>query len=174
MDPLRTYDYLLNSRARVLAAIRPLSPQQYLRPFPFGLKSIASTITHIMISEWYYIERLEGRLVAPYEQWPIKYETPPAFDVVESTWGDQAQRTRAAIAAQRDWSRRISYDSFPDDQGKRFHISATAGDMVTQLVLHEVHHRSQIMSMLRGLGEGVPPLEDLDFNALMFERRELA
>lgn len=176
MDPLRIYDYLTKARERVFDAVRPLTPEQCHHQFAFGLNpggTIGSTLTHIMISEWYYIERLEGRTVPSYDQWPIKYEPPhaPAFDVIEKTWREQAKKVRAAIAAERDWDRKITWLSFPDDTrgNKRFHITATAGDFFTQLALHEVHHRAQVMVMLRELGT---PLVDLDYNALMFERRE--
>jgi uncharacterized damage-inducible protein DinB len=170
MDPLKTYNYLIKSRERVLDAVRPLTPQEYQRELPFGLKTIAATLTHIMISEWYYIQRLNGQTVPPYDHWPIKQENPPAFDVLQTTWREQAEQTRAAITAEHDWNRPITWLSFPNDQHKRFHITATAGDFLTQLALHEVHHRAQIMAMLRQLGR---PLEDLDYNALMFERREV-
>ena len=173
MDPIRTYDYLIKSRDHVLAATRPLTPQQYRREFGIGLKSIGSTLTHIMISEWYYVERMGGRSVPRYEQWPIKYEDPPVFEVVETIWREQGHRIRGVIAAERDWKRAITWDSFPDDHGKRFQIAATAGDVLTQLVLHEVHHRAQVMAMFRELGEGVPPLQDLDFGELMYGRRAL-
>lgn len=171
MDPLKIYDYLMVTRRRVLEAVRALTPPQYEQTFNIGLKTIGSTLAHLMISEWYYIERLEGRTVPPYEQWPIKYENPPAFDVIETTWAEQATRIRAAIAAERDWCRTITWLSFPDDtrHNKRFHITCTAGDLVTQLALHEVHHRAQIMAMLRQLGH---PLEDLDYNAMMYQRVE--
>lgn len=77
-----------------------------------------------------------------------------------------------ALATERDWNRKITYLSFPDDHGRRFHITATAGDFFTQLALHEVHHRAQLMAMLRELGDAVPPLQDLDYNEMMFERQE--
>lgn len=172
MDPLKIYEYLTRTRERVLEAIRPLSPARYHHTFHFGLKTIGSTLSHIMISEWYYIERLEGRPVAPYDEWPIKYENPPTFDVIEQTWRAQAARVRAALAAERDWNRRITYLSFPDDHGKRYRITATAGDFFTQLALHEVHHRAQIMAMLREFGDAASPLQDLDYNSTMFERQE--
>lgn len=175
MNPIKTYDYLLKTRERVFDAVRPLSLDQGTRSFPFGLRGgITATLAHLMVSEWYYIERLEGRDVPPYDQWPIRYEPPhtPAFTAIETTWRGQGQRTRAAVAAERDWNRMITWLSFPDDTrgNRRFHITCTAGDLFTQLALHEVHHRSQIMAMLRTLG--APPLEDLDYNALMYERRE--
>lgn len=169
MDALKTYDYLTKSRERVSVAVRLLSSEQYLRPFPFGLKSVSSTITHMMISEWYYIQRLKGLAVPPYDQWPIKEETPPAFATIEHHWREQAAHTRETIAAEHDWNRRITWHSFPNEQGKRFYITATAGEFFTQLTLHEVHHRAQILVMLRELGH---PVEDLDYNALMFDRQE--
>ncbi len=170
MDALKTYDYLTRVRQRMLDAIRSLTPQQYQREFPFGLKTIGSTLAHIMVSEWYYIERLEGRPVPPYDQWPIKYEHPPDFDSIENAWCEQSKSVRASIAAQRDWNRKVVYDSFPADDGKRYHVTATTGEFFMQLALHEVHHRSQILAMLRQLGK---PLEDLDYNILMFDRREI-
>jgi len=48
-------------------------------------------------------------------------------------------------------------------------MTATAGDIATQLVLHEVHHRAQAMAMLRHLGR---PVQDIDYNDLMYERVE--
>lgn len=173
MDPVKTYDYLALARQRVLIAARALSREQYWQRFPFGLNTIASTLTHIMISEWYYVERITGREVPPYAQWPIKYESPPEFPVVDAAWPEQAKKTRAALAAERDWARSITWLSFPDEHGRRFHVTATAGDFFTQLVLHEVHHRAQLMAMLREFSTATPAalLEDLDYNALMFERR---
>ena len=173
MSPLNTYDYLIKSRALVFAAVRPLTPAQYHQPFAYGLKTIAATITHLMISEWYYIERLAGRDVPPYEEWSIHYASPPEFEVVQANWSHQSRRTRAMIAGEADWNRVISWSSFPDEQGRRCQISTTAGEIVTQLVLHEVHHRAQLMSMLRGLTPPVPPLEDLDYGTLMYDRREV-
>ena len=171
MNPLRIYDYLVTMRQRVLDAVRPLTPAQLQREFPFGLRTIGSTLTHVMISEWYYVERLAGREVVPYAQWPIKYETPPAFEVIEATWTPQARNVRASIAAERDWERPVTWISFPDQHGRRARITASAGDMMAQLVLHEVHHRAQVMAMLRMSGDGVKPLEDVDYNEIMYERR---
>jgi uncharacterized damage-inducible protein DinB len=175
MDPLKIYDYLTQTRQRYMDAVRCLSPQQYQHTFTFGLKTFGSTLTHLMVSEWYYIQRLDGRAVPHYNQWPIKYEHPPAFDVIERTWREQAKSVRASIAAnQRDWSRQITWLSFPDDLrgNKQFHITCTAGDLITQLAFHEIHHRAQIMVMLRLAG--APSLQDIDYNALMFQRVEAA
>jgi len=172
MNPLRTYDYLALVRTRLFDSVRPLSNEQYRREFPFGLKTIGSTMAHLMISEWFYIERMQGRTVPPYDQWPIQYETPPAFDVIQSTWTSQTSRVREAIAGERDWNRTIRYVTFPDDKGRRFEITTSPSDIITQLSLHEMHHRAQVMAMLR-MTPGATPVEDVDFNDLMYQRREI-
>lgn len=170
MRPLRTYDYLVQARQRVFGWVRPLSVEQYAREFAIGPGSLGGTLTHIMISEWYYIQRMQGGAVPPYEQWPIRQEQPPAFGELERLWGEQAGRTRAALAAVRDWDAEIEYEVTQDD-GRRAIVTASAGDLFTQLALHEVHHRAQAMNMLRQLGVG---LEDIDFNAMMYRRRVVA
>ncbi|MGH7243251.1 MAG: DinB family protein [Phycisphaerales bacterium] len=173
MNPLKIYDYLTQSRERVFNAARPLTADQWCYKFKFGLGTIGSTLTHNMTSEWYYFERFAGKSVPAYAQWEFQYEKPPAFETVEARWRQQQIRVREQIASERDWNRRIEYDTFADDAGKRYHITATSGDIFTQLTLHEVHHRAQIMAMLRELGGDVKPLQDIDYNDLMYERREI-
>ena len=167
MDALRVYDYLLATRERLFDAVRPLPAEAYLRSFPFGLTTLGSTLTHLYTAEWYYFERMASRHVPAYETWPIHDERPPAFAVLEAAWREQGTRVREVVAGERDWARPIGWLGFPDDRGRRFHIKATVGDCFTQLILHEAHHRAQAMVMLRELGR---PLEDIDFNAIAFER----
>lgn len=167
MDPLRTYDYLALARSRLFEKIRPLGPEPWLRLFPIGPGSIAKTLTHTMMSERYYMQRLTGRAVPPYEQWPIREESPPSFVVLEAAWNEQAVSTRAALAAVPCWDEPLVY-TVTNDRGGREEVGATVTDIFTQLALHEVHHRAQVMNMLRGLGV---ELGDLDFNTLMYTRR---
>jgi uncharacterized damage-inducible protein DinB len=168
MHPLKIYDYLTLARRRIFDRIRPLSAEQYLRQFPIGLGTLARTLTHVMISEWYYVQRMHGRDVPPYAQWPIRDEDPPPFPALQETWTRQAAETRAAIGAVHDWDGTLEYRVTSDD-GRRIIVTASPADICTQLALHEVHHRAQAMNMLRHLDVA---LEDLDFNSLMFERRE--
>ena len=167
MDTQRTYDYLALSRGKLLDWVRPLSADEYTRAFPIGLGSLARTLAHVELSEWYYIQRLRQRPIPPYEQWPIRDETPPPLAEVEAAWAEQAIRTRAALAAVREWTAPSEYE-VTTDEGSRDLVTASAADIFTQLVLHEVHHRAQAMNMLRHLGVKA---EDIDFNTLMYRRR---
>jgi uncharacterized damage-inducible protein DinB len=105
MSPPKIYDYLLQTRERVFEAVRSLAPEQYQRTFGFGLEGgLGPTLAHLMTSEWYYIERLEGREVPPYHQWRFRYEPPhtPTLAVIDSAWREQGQRVRGVIAGERD------------------------------------------------------------------------
>jgi uncharacterized damage-inducible protein DinB len=166
MEPLRTYDYLTRARARIFDWVRPLDADQYARVFPIGLGSLARTLTHIMICEWLYVQRMLGRPVPPYKEWPIRDEEPPPFAALETTWTAQAAQTLASLAAVRDWTTDLEYRVTADDGAQKI-ISASPSDIFTQLVLHEVHHRAQTMNMLRHLGIAA---EDIDFNTLMYKR----
>ncbi len=167
MEPLKIYDYLTLTRQRILERVRPLSAEQYARDFPIGRGTLGRTLTHIMISEWYYVQRILGRDVPPDEQWPIQQEHPPPFAALEAAWIEQAENTRAALSEVRDWSADLEYRVTADDDRPEI-VTASAADIFTQLVLHEVHHRAQVMNMLRHLGVAA---EDLDFNTF-FKRRE--
>ena len=167
MDPLKAYQYLTLSRSRQLDWVRPLSAEQYGREFPIGPGSLARTLAHIESSEWYYVQRMRGRAVPPYEQWPIREEAPPPFAALEAAWAEQAERTRAALSAVRDWDADIVYEVMTDE-GRRDIVTASPADIFTQLVLHEVHHRAQAMNMLRHLGVAA---QDIDYNTLMYQRR---
>jgi uncharacterized damage-inducible protein DinB len=169
MDPLKAYDYLTLARRRVFDWARPLNADQYSRHFPIGLGTLARTLTHIMICEWLYMQRIQELPVPSYEQWPIQDENPPPFAALESEWIGQASRTRAALASVQDWSKVLEYQV--TDKGRTIILTASRSDILTQLVLHEVHHRAQAMNMLRHLGV---TLADIDYNELMYKRREVA
>lgn len=169
MEPLRIYDYLTLARSRMFEKIRPLADDAYTREFPIGLGSLGRTLTHIMISEWYYVQRMQRRDVPAYEQWPIRDESPPPFPALEGAWTRQAEATRAALAGVRDWREVVEY-RVTDDDKREVIVTATPADLFTQLALHETHHRAQALNMLKHLGV---TFGDLDFNALMMGRREV-
>lgn len=167
MDAIKIYDYLTLARRRVFEWVRPLSAEQYARQFPIGLGTLGRTLTHIMICEWGYVQRIQHRAAARFDQRPFDDEAPPAFAVLEDAWTKQAAQTRAALGAVRDWREAFEFRVTWDDRPTI--VTACAGDIFTQLAFHEVHHRAQAMNMLRQLGVSA---EDIDYNALMYSRRD--
>ncbi|HYD01271.1 MAG TPA: DinB family protein [Phycisphaerales bacterium] len=172
-DPLRIYHYLTLSRARVLDAARPLTPDQHSQVFPIGFGTLLRTLTHVMMCEWMYARRIERTTLPPYSHWPYHDETPPPLGTLIAAWAEQAEHTRRTIAAVTDWQAPIEYRiPIPgtEDPGEKPQIiTATAADIFTQLALHEVHHRAQAINMLRQLGATVG---DIDFNGYMYQRRD--
>ena len=163
----KVYDYLTLSRSKLLEAARSLTHEQRRTPMDIGPGSVDTVLAHIMISEWYYTQRILGKDVPPYEEWPIKYEDPPPLEEIERAWDRIAKETRAALQNTTDWETRVEYRVHLDDGGVNI-VSATKDEIAIQLAFHEIHHRAQALNMLRRLGA---PCEDLDYNALLFERR---
>lgn len=169
LDPIRIYDYLERSRRRILDAARPLTPDQWAREFEIGPKSLQNTLTHLVIAEWYYVKRMNREDVPPCEAWELRDETPLFGESLEAAWAKQAQTTKAAIADVRNWDETFDY-RVTDDDGQRLIVTASAADLITQLALHEAHHRAQALNIMRQLGVTVPG-GDFDFNATMMPRR---
>jgi uncharacterized damage-inducible protein DinB len=168
MNPLKIYNANVHARERIFESIRTLSPEQYQRQFAIGMKTLGSTLTHIMLAEWAYMQRIRGEELPPYDQWPIQYENPPAFDVIEQAWRAQMAQTRAAIEDISDWNKEFTYINRNAPQAIR--TTTTPADVVTQMLLHEVHHRAQLMAMLRELGK---PIENLDYAYFAYKREEI-
>jgi uncharacterized damage-inducible protein DinB len=169
MNPVRIYDYLTQARAKLFDWVRPLDQEQYIREFPFGLKTLRATLLEMAAAEWLYSRRLGGSPTPPRAEWPINADRQPTFPALEAAWTAQQPGVRALIAGITDWQRQREWPSLVAPPDKKVTLSATLGDMVTQLFLHEVHHRAQAMAMLRQLGVQA---QNLDYSIFMFTRRE--
>ncbi len=169
MNPIRVYDYLVASRARLFGWVRPLTPEQYRSEHPIGLGSLARTLHHVAGAERSYMLRLAGHTDAlptpPPEHDPeVTTEAALPFADLERVWTEQAKQTAADLAAVTDWAEAKLYTTAWD--GKPMRYRATPADFFTQLALHEVHHRAQVLHMLKRLGVET---EDVDYNGMMWE-----
>jgi uncharacterized damage-inducible protein DinB len=161
------FDYLLRARARLLDWIRPLSPEQYAREFPYGFKTIHATLAHTASAEWAYGHRLQGRQPTASDS-PFAAERIKTFAELETAWTALSGDTRRALAETADWDTVVEYRVTPPN-APAVRIKATKSGIASQLVFHEVHHRAQVMSMLRQLGVAA---QNLDYSAMIFERRQ--
>jgi len=168
MDPIRIYDYLVLARGRVFDWVRPLTDAQYRLEHPVGLGSLARTLHHVKAAESSYMERIRGRtdpLGTPPPEDDPEVSTADAlpFPRLEAAWIEQAVRTRADLEATPDWSTTRVYTTEWD--GRPYSYRASAADIFAQLALHEVHHRAQVLQMLRRIGAETG---EIDYNALMW------
>lgn len=167
--PAEIYDYLVVARQKLLDWVRPLTLEQYTQEFPFGKKTIRDTLVEIPLAEWNYGTRLIGESIPPRDQHPVVPYYQTAFAPLEAAWREVTERTRRILREQRDWGGVVEYIARPSNQPP-IRIRATAGGLATQLIVHEVHHRAQVMAMLRQLGIEA---QNLDYSILMFQRETL-
>ncbi len=166
--PAEAYEVLLLARSRLLGWVRELSDDQYAREFPIGHRTVRATLVHVASAEWGYVRRLRGEPVPPPDQRPLARYAAEPFAPFERAWAEQAEQTRAALRAVQDWTQPVEFVS--TFGGRRRRYRTTAAGVATQLLLHEVHHRAQVMFMLRQMGF---PAENLDYSALGFQVEEL-
>ena len=163
MHPADAYDYLVEARQRVFDQVRPLPQTEYTKRLSFGHGSIRATLVHIADTEWWYASMLEGA-PAPEERSPFRSFSRTGFKPLEAAWGNLAARTRRVLRAQTAWGRPVE-DRWTTKRWKRG-VRTTADGVALQLFFHEVHHRAQVMTMLRLLGA---PIQGLDYSLLHWE-----
>lgn len=167
-DFARVYDVLTQAREKLFGWVRPLSDDQYTKEFPFGLKTLRKTMNEIAAVELFYSMRLrEEPNIPDWDHFPINEKDHPTFAALEKVWREQARRTRALLAETKDWDKRITRRVERPD--KIIFSTASKGDLATQMLMHEVHHRAQAMAMLRQLGVEA---QNLDYIGFVAERRE--
>jgi uncharacterized damage-inducible protein DinB len=161
------FDYLIKAREILLGWIREQPPAVYTQKFPIGKGTIQATLAHIASSEFGYVQRLRGRGSLP-ENNPFDYEQPPALAPFLAAWDRQRPVTRETLATIGDPNRPIEYVTKFFKPPMR--IRTVAGGIAGQLLFHEIHHRAQVMAMLRQAGVNA---QNLDYSLLMMERTPL-
>jgi uncharacterized damage-inducible protein DinB len=132
---------------------RPLSQEQYVQSFPFGLHTLQTTMVELAGTERWLAMRIRAdRFPEPFswDEWPIREATCPTFPELEAAWRTLMPETRATLAAVTDPGRVV--ETRLVGRKRTVVYRATQGDLATQLLLHEVHHRAQAMAMLRQFG----------------------
>lgn len=167
MDYAHFFDYIVSARGKLLDWVRAQPSQVYTRKFPLGLGTIQATLLHTASAEWAYVRRLSGRDVSLGES-PFTEERQPEFEPFAKAWAQQAPATREALVNLGDPGRSVEFTSKMGPKPMR--VRATAGGIAGQLLFHEVHHRAQVMAMLRQAGVAA---QNLDYSVLMWERTPL-
>jgi uncharacterized damage-inducible protein DinB len=169
MHPLEHYTILLCARHKLLDWVRELTAEQYRQEYPFGLKSVRATLVHLAGSEWLHGKAARGEDLTSEER-PYTEERYPDFLSLERAWKGLEAGTRAWLESETDWTRRMGTIVRRGDAGL-IRVEFTPETLAFQLFYHEVHHRAQVMAMLRQLGIAA---EGLDFNRYAFAWTELA
>ncbi len=164
IHPAEAYEYLALAREKLFGWVGRLPYEQYVQEFPIGLGSIRATLVHMASAEWAYVRRLRNDPVPPPHERPFAQYATTEFAPLEQAWREQADQTRQVLRAVMDWSQPVVYTATSGDRVRRYRT--TAAGIAAQLLFHEIHHRAQVMAMLRQLGV---PVESLDYSQLMFQ-----
>ena len=154
LQDLRTLlDYHYWARDRLLAALEPLTPEQYNRDLANSFRSIRETITHVYAAEWAWYERWKGQ--SPTALLPA--DRFPDLAALRAAWTDQERNLRGYIDRLGDGgvTRIIEYKLLSGQAG-----ASPMWQMVQHLVNHASYHRGQITTMLRQIGaEPAKPMD---------------
>lgn len=165
------FDYLVRARATLLDWVRRAPPPAYTRTFLLGHGSIRATLLHVAGAEWGYVEALRKGEISAEEarqRNPFTVERLPEFEPLAAAWDRQRPVTRQALADLGDPDRPTAMVARDMTPPMRFQL--TAGGIAGQLLFHEIHHRGQVMAMLRQAGVAA---QNLDYSVLMVQRSPL-
>ena len=153
-------DYHYWARDRVLAAIEPLSPQQFVRDLGSSFPSVRDTLAHLHGAEWVWMLRCAGE--SPTQHLPL--DRFADLGEVRAAWADTETRLRALVHNLDDegTERVIAYRLFNGQAGQ-----ARLWQLVQHLVNHGSFHRGQLATMLRQLG--AKPAASMDLVAFYRE-----
>lgn len=162
------FDYLVRARAKLLDWVRAVPASVYTQTFPVGHGSIRATLVHIAAVEWGYAEVLaKGEITAEHfrRDNPFMVEQLAEFEPFVAAWERQRPVTRRALADLGDPARPASMIARGATPPVRYQL--TAGGCAGHILFHEIHHRAQVMAMLRQAGVAA---ENLDYSVLMMQR----
>ena len=168
MLPIEHYEALLYSRCKLQDWVRELTPERYTQEFSFGLRTVRGTLAHLASAEWLYGKAVRGEAFIR-GNLPFTEASYPDYASLGKDWRQLEASTRTWLGSEKDWTRRIEkITDFPG--GKRVRVAYTPEKLAFQMFYHEVHHRAQVMAMLRNMGHSV---ENLDFSRYAYEWNEL-
>lgn len=145
----------------LLERCRDLTPAQYTRKFPMGPGTVHDAMLHVVAAMGRWADRIGDRPLRPSLEDEGRTWTPDEI----SAKLDEFAADLAAVAEQVTRENRVNEMMEVRIRGyeKPFHF--TRGTAIMHVTTHGVHHRAQVLNMLRHLG-----LEDLpDVDAVEWE-----
>jgi uncharacterized damage-inducible protein DinB len=139
------------ANALILTAAARLSAEALTRDLRSSFPSVRDTLVHTLWSEWIWLERLRGR--SPREV--FDYAGFPTVAAIRTRWSTVEDGYAAVLdPPDVDLVRPVTYTNRKGEQW-----TYPIGQILRHVANHGTHHRGQLVTMLRQLGE-VPPTTD--------------
>ncbi len=148
------YDYTEWANERVLDAAERLSPEQFLESDLEGVWSIRDSLVHIMVSQWAWIERWNGRTPATY---PEKAEFPDVASI-RARWSEVYAGMRALFERWDDdqLASDLTYTNFKGEVW-----TYPIWEQLLQVANHSTYHRGDLAALLTWFGASPGELDFL-------------
>jgi uncharacterized damage-inducible protein DinB len=155
IDDLRNLlDFHYWARDRMLAALDPLTADQYTRDLGSSFRSIRDTAVHIYAAEWAWYLRWQGESPTAL----VKSETLPDVASLRRMWHEHETKVRSFLdqMGEKGVDRVIEYRLLSGEAG-----ASPFWQMLQHVVNHASYHRGQVTTMLRQIGAAIPKPTDL-------------
>jgi uncharacterized damage-inducible protein DinB len=142
------------SNHRLLGACEALEPGELAAPRVGFFPSLAQTLNHILIVDWYYLDALEGGgrgLELTRDEVPCP--TLPALRVAQA----DADRRLIAFCERLDPARLAAEIVLERESGP---VHDRVDRALAHLFVHQIHHRGQAHAMLSGTAVAPPQLDE--------------
>ncbi len=136
------------ANAQVFVAVQKLTPQQQSASAPGAYGSIHATLGHIVAAEADYIGRLTGKGPQP----PFRWEDQPEVDDIVPFAGTVADALLDAV-------RRVPPEHIVHEEEDGNTIDYKASLLFIQVINHGIEHRTNITTILSGLGLPAPEVD---------------
>jgi uncharacterized damage-inducible protein DinB len=147
-------DYHYWATDRLLTAVEPLSPEQFVRDLGNSFRSVRDTLSHLHSAEWVWLSRFQGS--SPPSALP--HERFADLAAVRTAWAETETSLRA-FAADLDEASLASVLEYRMLSGQA--AATPISHLVQHVVNHGTYHRGQVTTMLRQLGAAPPQSLDL-------------
>ena len=138
-------DYHYWARDRLLAAVEPLTAEQFARQLGGSFPSVRATLVHLLGAEWVWHSRWCGQSPSSLPEG----EVPADLAGIRDRWLALERDVRSFVQGlgEDGIARRFSYTLFSGAAA-----TSSLAQTIQHLVNHGSYHRGQITTMLRQLG----------------------
>jgi uncharacterized damage-inducible protein DinB len=153
-EAIALVDYHYWGRDRMLEAVEPLTPEEYLKDLGNSFRSVRDTVVHTYGAEWNWYLRWVGNSQKGFPD----ASAFPDVSTIRAAWKSQEQKVRLFVLSlgEENLHRTFKYRTFDGQE-----MESEFAHMLQHVVNHATFHRGQVTTMLRQLGAPAPKPQDL-------------
>ena len=157
-DLERLYDYGYWANARLFRVISELTREEFTRDVAGSYGSIRNALVHSLSAEWGWLDRCGGSERGP----TLKPDDYPSADALAEAWRKVAGYVRAFLSRLKDEDLARVVD-FENARGEKRQL--VLGEALQHAANHGVHHRGQVVLLLRQQGHAPGNIDPLLYDA---------